>query len=269
MPVSFAAAAATAVVTRANITEAEMVAGGQTIIITLANDTWVAFLSSDLSPIVDNMVSDQSEATGWNQLIATDYHQVSNKTMTAFRTSDTVLTLTITAQAAFDITADETITVTVPGSWVNGASDILATPTFDVTEVAVVEDTTPPAGGWAAMSWYDPYLRTKKDREEERDREKLERQQLDAVDREIANILHKRMEYEARTAEIDALEAMIQSSYTKRQARLAMEYNDKVGEAYARAAELGTFSAVEAFEREMEKSIEEEEFLMLALMVLD
>ena len=135
--------------------------------------------------------------------------------------------------------------------------------------VEVEEEVTAPAGGFIIHDWYDPYRRSKRDRQEELDRLKLERQELEAVDREIANILHKRMEYEARTAEIDSLELMIKSSFSARQAELAMDYSDKVGKAYIRAAEKGTFSAVEAFEREMEKALEEEEFLMLAIMVLD
>ena len=48
------------------------------------------------------------------------------------RTSDTVVTITLGAEAAYSITAHETITVTVPASAVASADPYAATPTFHV-----------------------------------------------------------------------------------------------------------------------------------------
>jgi hypothetical protein len=48
------------------------------------------------------------------------------------RTSDTVVTITWDAFATYNITAQETITVTVPGTAVVLGNPITATPTFTV-----------------------------------------------------------------------------------------------------------------------------------------
>jgi hypothetical protein len=48
------------------------------------------------------------------------------------RTSDTVVTITLTAKPTYDITLVETITVTVPGTAVDGAVPIVGAPTFNV-----------------------------------------------------------------------------------------------------------------------------------------
>jgi len=48
------------------------------------------------------------------------------------RTSSTVVTVTLPAFAGYDVTADETITVTIPATAVASGSPIVATPTFDV-----------------------------------------------------------------------------------------------------------------------------------------
>ena len=132
-----AVAPATAAVTgtaTASINESDVVTGGKTIIITLANDTWIAAGagSFDLQrdEILQGLDSAQSEATGWNAIIR-DLELVT----AVVRTSDTVVTITLNAAALYDITAQETITVTVPGTAVNGTVAITATPTFTVSTV--------------------------------------------------------------------------------------------------------------------------------------
>lgn len=137
--IAFAAAAATAIITGTagdGITEAEVVAGGETIIITLANDTWVAAgaaFDAQRQAIIDGLDSDGVEATGWNA-------EVRDKEVVGavVRTSDAVVTITLSAAAAYDVVANETITVTVPATAVAGAQAIIATPTFAVTAAPVV-----------------------------------------------------------------------------------------------------------------------------------
>lgn len=132
--VSWGPAQALAVVTgtaTAGITEVDVVAGGKTIIITLTGDTWIAAGagSFDLQrdEILQGLDSAQGEALGWN-LQVRDLEVVT----AVARTSDTVVTITLTAHALYNITANETITVTVPGTAVVGGQDITATPTFGV-----------------------------------------------------------------------------------------------------------------------------------------
>ena len=139
--VPVAGAGATAGITgtaTSSITESDVVTGGKTIIITLTGDTWKAAgtgpigSTADTQAIIDGLDSAQSEGTGWNA-------EVRDKEVTTavVRTSATVATITLTAQAAYDITAQETITVTVPTTaLVTGAAAITATPTFTVDLVA-------------------------------------------------------------------------------------------------------------------------------------
>ena len=127
-------AAVTGTITAA-VTEADIVTGGKTIIITLTGDTWIAAGagSFDLQrdEILQGLDSAQGEALGWN-LQVRDLEVVT----AVVRTSDTVVTITLTAKALYDITAQETITVTVPGTAVVGTVAITATPTFTVSVVS-------------------------------------------------------------------------------------------------------------------------------------
>jgi hypothetical protein len=124
----------------ASITEANIVTGGKTIIITLTNDTFIAAgtgpigSTANTQAIIDGLTSAQSEGTGWNA-------EVRDKEVTSavVRTSSTVCTITLTAQAAYDVTAQETITVTIPAAGlVTSASPVVATPTFTVDVVSGV-----------------------------------------------------------------------------------------------------------------------------------
>lgn len=135
-----ATAAITGTVTSA-ITETDVVAGGKTIIITLTGDTWVAAgatFDAQRQAIINGLDSAQVEATGWNA-------EVRDKEVVGavVRTSDTVVTITLSAQAGYNITAQETITVTVPAAALTGAVEITATPTFTVDFVSTFQPPTP------------------------------------------------------------------------------------------------------------------------------
>jgi hypothetical protein len=113
------------------VIERNIVKGGNTIILTLTNDTWVAVgttFNAQRAAIIAGMVSAQSEATGWNDVVAAGL-----AVGAVVRTSNTVVTITLSAFATYDITAAETITVTVPAAAVAGAGDIVASPTFVIT----------------------------------------------------------------------------------------------------------------------------------------
>ncbi len=130
----FSAAAGTAAVVFNGTTESDVVAGGNTVVITLTNDTWVssgATFNAQRQAIIDGLDSAQSEVLGWNA-------EVRDKEVVGavVRTSDTVVTITLTAAAAYDITATETITATIPAAaLVTSSIDITGTPTFTVTIV--------------------------------------------------------------------------------------------------------------------------------------
>ena len=117
------------------VTEADIVAGGKTLIITLTNDTWIAAgaASFDLQRqnIINGVTSAQSEVLGWN-LVPKALQSVTG----VVRTSDTVVTITWDAFPTYNITATETITVTAPATAITGGVAIIAVPTFSVTATA-------------------------------------------------------------------------------------------------------------------------------------
>lgn len=112
-------------------TELELVSGAQETTITLVNDTWVAAgatFNAQRQAIIDGFDSAQSEIAGWNAEIR-DKEVVGS----VVRTSNTVVTITWTASAAYDITSDETITATIPVAAISGSLPIASTPTIGVT----------------------------------------------------------------------------------------------------------------------------------------
>ena len=125
----------------ASVTESDIVAGGKTLIITLTDDTWIAAGAGSFDLQRDEIIagcdSAQSEATGWDLV-----PKLSQSLGGVVRTSDTVVTITWDAFATYNITAQETITVTVPATAVTGGNPIVATPTFtiDTAGGTVVKD---------------------------------------------------------------------------------------------------------------------------------
>lgn len=131
---SVTASAAISGTVTASITEADIVTGGKTIIITLTGDTWIAAGagSFDLQrdEIIAGIDSAQSEANGWDAVV-----KAGQSLAGVVRTSDTVVTITLDAFASYDITSQETITIIIPGTALVGGVDINATPTFTVDPV--------------------------------------------------------------------------------------------------------------------------------------
>lgn len=125
----------------ASVNEGDIVTGGKTLIITLVGDTWIAAGAGSFDLQRDEIIagcdSAQSEALGWD-LVPKALQSLGG----VVRTSDTVVTITWDAFATYNITANETITVTVPSTAVNGGASIVATPTFDIafTGGTVVKD---------------------------------------------------------------------------------------------------------------------------------
>ena len=110
--------------------ERDIVVGGKTLILTLTADTWVAAgatFNAERQGIIDGLVSAQAEDAGWNEtvLAALAVGDVA-------RTSDTVVTITLPAVPTYEITANETITVTVPATALTGGVAAVATPTVAV-----------------------------------------------------------------------------------------------------------------------------------------
>lgn len=135
-------AALTGTISDAN--EGDIVSGGKTIILTLTGDTWVAAgatFDAQRQNIINGLDSAQTEATGWDAVVKA-LQGVSG----VIRTSDTVVTITLDAQATYNITATETITATITATAVSLGAQIVASPTFAVTATT--------AGGWLNRGYF-------------------------------------------------------------------------------------------------------------------
>jgi hypothetical protein len=113
-------------------TEGEVVTGSQTIIITLTGGTWVAdgaTFEAQRQAIIDGLVSDGAEAAGWNVEVRDEM-----AVTTVVRTSDTAVTVTLPATAAYAIDDAEIVTVTIPAAAVD-----LVTAAIVATETITIE----------------------------------------------------------------------------------------------------------------------------------
>ena len=136
-PSSCVTAAVSGTIT-ASVTENEIVTGGETLAITLTNDTWVAAggtFDAQRQNIIDGLDSAQAEDTGWDAVV-----KAGLSVTDVVRTSNTVVTVTLPTFASYDITATETITATIPATAVTGGNAIVATPTFDIGTAVAAPD---------------------------------------------------------------------------------------------------------------------------------
>ena len=116
----------------ASITESDIVTGGKTIILTLTGDTFITGTTSE-DGIAAGSDSAQAEANGWDAVVKADL----DNTNVVLSGGDTIATITLPAYATYDITAQETITWTIPAaSLTTSSSPIVATPTFTIDQVS-------------------------------------------------------------------------------------------------------------------------------------
>ncbi|MGW8247771.1 MAG: DUF2341 domain-containing protein, partial [Acidiferrobacterales bacterium] len=119
-----------------NAVESNIVTGGSTIVLTLTGDTWAAAgaaFDAERQNIINGLTSAGAEANGWNNLVKSALAVTD-----VVRTSNTVVTITLPAVAGYDITADETITATVPASALAlSSAAAVASPTFSIKAVSV------------------------------------------------------------------------------------------------------------------------------------
>jgi len=115
-----------------SLLEGAVVAGGKTIIVTLEGAEWVSAgteFDDARQAIINGLDSEQSETLGWNNEVRDNL-----AVGTIARTSNTVCTITLSTQADYLITSDETITVTVPASAINSSNPLTADPQITVTD---------------------------------------------------------------------------------------------------------------------------------------
>ena len=112
-------------------TSAEIIAGGETVIITLANTTWVtagATFNAQRQNILDGLVADDSDVYGWNAMAFAVGDVV--------RTSGTIVTITLSAESGYAIPSAETVTTTVPATAIVYGASLVAPETFTISPAA-------------------------------------------------------------------------------------------------------------------------------------
>tara|TARA_R110002020_G_scaffold6667_2_gene28246 strand:+ start:2505 stop:5762 length:3258 start_codon:yes stop_codon:yes gene_type:complete len=118
-------------------TAAEIEAGGETVIITLTNTTWVsagATFNAQRQNILNGLVADDSDINGWNAMAFAVGDVV--------RTSGTIVTITLSAESGYAIPSSETVTTTVPASAMVYGGSLVAPETFTITPSAFVTSGT-------------------------------------------------------------------------------------------------------------------------------
>lgn len=137
---------------------------------------------------------------------------------------------------------------------------------FVVDEATVPATPEQPTGGWLFQNDYDSELaRRRALRRKLKKLEEEDEQIQDAVTREIAQILRQQQAKDERRDELKRLGELAKRSADLEAARL---YGERVATAYARALSKGTYSALEALDRELARAREEEEALSLMFMLL-
>lgn len=128
-------------------------------ITTTTSDSWLGFtvalrpaattpFADAVAAFIAGLDSAQSEATGWDAVVKAGLTSAN-----VARTSDTIATVTLPAFGTYNITAQETITDTIPGSILTGGNAIVATPTFTIDPAGgptpITFNATPVTRSWS------------------------------------------------------------------------------------------------------------------------
>lgn len=137
--------------------EADIRDGGNAIVLTLSGDTWEATLGADnaiTQALIDGLVSAQSEAKGWNAIV-----QVGLNATHVTRQTDTLVIIDLPAFTTYDISDDETITVTIPASALSTTvTAVVAAPTFSISAIPVSPAPRPPIRAFYRDSEFLTYI---------------------------------------------------------------------------------------------------------------
>lgn len=118
-------------------------------------------------------------------------------------------------------------------------------------------------GFWGAYE-FERQRRAKARRKRLEEEEEIER--LQEVDREIARLLRAQEEADEKRREIERLSSIV-AQFADREAKDA--FNERVADAYAAYRAKLTIAALEKFERELQRQLEDEEYAVLQLLLED
>lgn len=148
----------------------------------------------------------------------------------------------------------------VGGSFELPGSTVTITVSLGDAPVVVDSQAT---GGWLFLNTYESELQRRKALAQRRKELEEETEQIeDALDRNIAQLLREQEEIDEKKANLERLGRLAKIDADLEAAK---RYSERVGTAYARAIAKGTFSALEALDRELQRAKQEDEFLLEAL----
>lgn len=130
------------------------------------------------------------------------------------------------------------------------------------TAPAPAAPTTATGGNWFMR--FESELERKRRRKRKEEEAEEATQALQAVEREIAAILHADLKADAERQDLERLRAMV-AQFADREAEAAM--SERVRKALVRAQTQANVSALLAFERELRQMLEEEEMFVLMMLV--
>lgn len=128
----------------------------------------------------------------------------------------------------------------------------------------VVVEGESPTGGW--LNEYNAYKQRKESAEKERRRIMDAIRELDGVDGEIAELLHSEDGNKQEDEYNEELRTLLSKAVTEAEIAHVGLLTERVARAYRRAMDKATFSAIQALERELDRAMEEEDFMFLVML---
>jgi len=121
-------------------TEADILAGGKTIILTLTNNTWqpdVVSSSTKRLQLINDLTAAGAEAAQWDNVL-TAIKDAADPASVIKRTSNTMVTITLPAVTNYNISADQTITASIDPSLLTTApaGPLVVAPSFTIKPIA-------------------------------------------------------------------------------------------------------------------------------------
>jgi hypothetical protein len=122
------------------------------------------------------------------------------------------------------------------------------------------------SGGWGFLNLYEAELNRRRRLEKRRKELEAETEQIpNTTDREIAEFFRHQERLDEKRAELDALAELVKDNDDLDEAR---EYSEEVARAYVEAFLTGNRKAVAELDKELQKALEDEEFLLMVLMAM-
>lgn len=125
------------------VTEADIAAGGKTIVITLTGDVWALDVATDSTKrnnLLDRLTATgtNSDETKWTAALGSFKTSANSNSTVVVRSSDTVVTITLPAYTGFELSGDLIVSLNIPKEVLTTASTSITTSSFTVSAITAV-----------------------------------------------------------------------------------------------------------------------------------